>query len=239
MSEPQFTVLPSPAAVAEATAERFVGLARDAISERGVFRVALSGGGTPKQVYPLLLDRPRVRAVDWSRVEFFWGDERAVPPDHPDSNFGAAYQMLIAHLPGVRNDRIHRMAAEAEDLDGAALTYESEIRLAFDARGEAPPAFDLVWLGMGPDGHTASLFPHTDALDEADRFVVPNGDTLHPHPRLTFTFPAIARSPLVVVAVSGEEKREPIARIRAGENLPAANISASEVIWLLDRDTFG
>ena len=136
-------VLPDAGMVAEATADRFVGIARDAIEARGVFRVALSGGGTPKRVYPLLLDRPRVRAVDWGAVEFFWGDERAVPPDHPESNFGVAYQMLIAQLPGVRNDRIHRMAAESSDLDGAALTYESEIRLAFDARGEAPPAFDL------------------------------------------------------------------------------------------------
>ena len=92
---------------------------------------------------------------------------------------------------------------------------------------------------MGPDGHTASLFPHTEVLDETDRFVVPNGDADHPHPRLTFTFPAIARSPLVVVAVSGAEKREPIARIRAGEDLPAARIRASEVIWLVDRDAYG
>ena len=92
-------------------------------------------------------------------VEFFWGDERAVPPDHPESNFGVAYGMLISQLPDVRPDRIHRMPAEAPDLDAAALSYESELRLAFGARGDEPPAFDLIWLGMGPDGHTASLFP--------------------------------------------------------------------------------
>jgi 6-phosphogluconolactonase len=236
MSDPQFTVLPTPTAVAEATAERFVALARDAISERGAFRVALSGGGTPKAVYPLLLDRPRVRAVDWSKVEFFWGDERAVPPDHPDSNFGVAYQMLIAHLPGVRNDRIHRMAAEAEDLDGAALTYESEIRLAFDARGEAPPAFDLVWLGMGPDGHTASLFPGSDAVDEHDRWVVGTYAPSQEAWRMTMTYPLINAARDVLFVVTGADKAEKLAAIRAGdEELPAGRIHAERTAWLLDE----
>ena len=236
MSEPQFTVLPSPAAVAEATAERLVALARDAISERGVFRVALSGGGTPRQVYPLLLDRPRVRAVDWSKVEFFWGDERAVPPDHPDSNFGVAYQMLIAHLPGVRNDRIHRMPAEAADLDGAALTYESEIRLAFDARGDAPPAFDLVWLGMGPDGHTASLFPGSDALDETERWVVGTFAPSQEAWRMTMTYPLINAARDVLFVVTGADKAEKVAAIRDGdEELPAGRIRAERTVWLLDE----
>ncbi|HYI67429.1 MAG TPA: 6-phosphogluconolactonase, partial [Candidatus Limnocylindrales bacterium] len=162
----RFTVLPDPAAVAEATADRFVTAAEAAIDERGIFRVALSGGSTPKKVYPLLLEPARRDEVDWGAVEFFWGDERAVPPDHPESNFGVAYGMLISQLPGVRPDRIHRMPAEAPDLDAAALSYESELRLAFGARGDEPPAFDLIWLGMGPDGHTASLFPGSAGLDE-------------------------------------------------------------------------
>ena len=170
----RFRVLPDPATVADATADRFVIAARKAIEANGIFRVALSGGSTPKQVYPLLLEPARRDAIDWSRVEFFWGDERAVPPDHPDSNFGVAYQTLIAHLPNVRPDRIHRMPAEAPDIDAAALSYEGEIRLAFGARGNEPPAFDLIWLGMGPDGHTASLFPGTLALEEAERWVVGN-----------------------------------------------------------------
>ena len=236
MSDRDVTVLPSPAAVAEATAERMVALARDAISERGVFRVALSGGGTPKQVYPLLLDRPRVRAVDWSKVEFFWGDERAVPPDHPESNFGVAYRMLIAHLPGVRNDRIHRMPAEAADIDGAALTYESEIRLAFDARGDAPPAFDLVWLGMGPDGHSASLFPESAALDETERWVVGNYAPAQEAWRMTMTFPLINAAREVLFVVTGADKAEKIAAIRAGdEELPAGRVHAAHTAWLLDE----
>jgi 6-phosphogluconolactonase len=231
-----FEVLPDAAMVAEATADRVVGLARHAISERGVFRIALSGGGTPKQVYPLLLDRPRLRAVDWSAVEFFWGDERAVPPDHPDSNFGAAYQMLIAQLPGARNDRIHRMAAEASDLDGAALTYESEIRLAFDARGEAPPAFDLIWLGMGPDGHTASLFPGSAAIDELDRWVVANFVPSHDAWRMTMTYPLLDAAREALFVVTGADKAPALAAIQRGDSdLPAGRVAAQRVHWIVDR----
>jgi 6-phosphogluconolactonase len=235
-----FDVLPDAGMVAEATADRFVGLAQDAIAERGVFRVALSGGGTPKQVYPRLLDGPRVRAVDWSAVEFFWGDERAVPPDHPDSNFGVAYQMLIAQLPGVRNDRIHRMAAEGSDLDGAALTYESEIRLAFDARGEAAPAFDLIWLGMGPDGHTASLFPGSAALDELDRWVVGNYAPSQAAWRMTMTFPLLDAAREALFVVTGADKAEALAAIRGGDReLPAGRVAASSVHWIVDRAAAG
>ncbi|MEO8246432.1 MAG: 6-phosphogluconolactonase [Chloroflexota bacterium] len=236
MNDHDLTVLGSPAAVAEATADRLVGLAREAISERGVFRVALSGGGTPKQVYPLLLDRQRLRAVDWSKVEFFWGDERAVPPDHPESNFGVAYQMLIAHLPGVRNDRIHRMPAEAADLDTAALTYESEIRLAFDARGDAPPAFDLIWLGMGPDGHTASLFPDSEALDETERWVVGNYAPAQEAWRMTMTYPLINAARDVLFVVTGADKAEKVAAIVAGDHdLPAGRVDAARTAWLVDE----
>jgi 6-phosphogluconolactonase len=120
---------------------------------------------------------------------------------------------------------------ESRGIEQAADAYDELIRTS--------PPIELIHLGIGPDGHTASLFPGTSALDETRRLVVPNGDDLHPHSRVTFTFPAIARSPLVVVAVSGEEKREAIARIRAGEDLPGARIRAREVIWLIDREALG
>jgi 6-phosphogluconolactonase len=181
-----------------------------------------------------------VRAVDWSAVEFFWGDERAVPPDHPDSNFGVAYQMLIAQLPGVRNDRIHRMAAESSDLDGAALTYESEIRLAFDARGEAPPAFDLIWLGMGPDGHTASLFPGSAATDERDRWVVGNYAPSQQAWRMTMTYPLLDAAREALFVVTGEDKATALTAIRqGGSNLPAARVAAQRIHWLVDRAAAG
>lgn len=236
----RFTVLPDSPSACREVADRFVERAVDAIETRDIFRVALSGGGTPKSVYPLLLEPERRDAVDWSRVEFFWGDERTVPPDHPESNFGVAYQMLIAQLPNVRADRIHRMPAEAPDLHAAALSYESELRLAFGARGDEPPAFDLIWLGMGPDGHTASLFPGSDALDEVDRWVVGNWA---PHPeawRMTLTFPVLNAARAVIFAVEGENKADAINRIRAGgSGLPAERVSGDHVEWIIDAAAAG
>jgi 6-phosphogluconolactonase len=236
----RFSVFPDAAAVCAAMADRFVEAAAAAIDERGIFRVALSGGGTPKTVYPKILEPRRRDGVDWSRVEFFWGDERAVPPDDPESNFGVAYQMFIAQLPNVRPDRIHRMPAESPDLDAAALSYESELRLAFGARGGEPPAFDLIWLGMGPDGHTASLFPGSTALDEAERWVV---GTWAPYPqawRMTLTFPVLAASRRVIFAVEGANKADAVRAIRAGgSDLPAERVAGTEVEWLIDAAAAG
>jgi 6-phosphogluconolactonase len=231
----RFSVLPDEAAVAEAAADRFVAAARASIGRSGSFRVALSGGETPKRVYPLLLEPARRDAVDWSRVEFFWGDERAVPPDHPDSNFGAAYQALLAQLPDVRPDRIHRMPAEAPDIDAAALSYESELRLAFGARGSEPPAFDLVWLGMGPDGHTASLFPGSLALEEDERWVVGNWVPSQETWRMTLTYPVLNASRNVIFVVTGADKAGALRAIRAtGSGLPAETVRGRRVEWIVD-----
>lgn len=235
-----FSVHPDPGAVAVATADRFVATARAAVDERGIFRVALSGGGTPKQVYPLLLEPERRDAVDWSSVEFFWGDERAVPPDHPESNFGVAYQVLISPLPNARPDRIHRMPAEAPDLDAAALSYESELRLAFDARGSAPPAFDLIWLGMGPDGHTASLFPGSVALDETERWVVGNWAPGPEAWRMTLTFPVLNAGRDVIFVATGADKADALRAVRAGgSDLPAARVDGAQVEWIVDAAAAG
>ena len=235
-----FTVLPDAEAVAVATADRFVSLTRSAISRRGIARVALSGGSTPKDVYPLLLEPERRDAVDWSAVEFFWGDERAVPPDHPESNFGVAYQMLISQLPDVRPDRIHRMPAEAPDIDAAALSHESELRLVFGARGSRPPAFDLIWLGMGPDGHCASLFPGTLALEEDERWVVANWVPRLDTWRMTFTFPVLGAARDVLFAVTGADKAGALGAIRAGgSGLPSERVSGDRVEWLVDRAAAG
>lgn len=240
MSEPQFDVLPNVASVAEATAERFVALARAAIDERGSFRVALSGGSTPKTVYPLLLAQPRIGAVDWSRVEFFWGDERSVPPDDPESNFGVAFRMLISRLPGVRPGSVHRMQAEAPDRDAAALAYEAEIRLALDARGDQPPAFDLIWLGMGSDGHTASLFPGSAALEIDDRWVVPNWAPRLETWRMTLTYPILNAAREALFVVTGADKAAALADVRSGRSeLPAGRVAAQETHWIVDGAAAG
>ena len=181
--------------------------------------IALSGGGTAEDAYRALATRP----LDWSGIDVWFGDERFVPVDDADSNEGMARAVLLDRV-GPR--AIHSMA-------GAGLTAEAAAE-AYDALlGSAPP-IDLVHLGLGPDGHTASLFPGTDALGVTDRLVITNGDALHPHPRLTFTFPALARSRLVVFTVAGEDKRDPFTRIRAGEDLPAGRVTAERVLWLVD-----
>jgi 6-phosphogluconolactonase len=227
-------------AVAREAANRFVTTATAAIETRGIFRVALSGGTTPDAVFPLLHRAPRVSRVDWSRVEFFWGDERSVPPDDPQSNFGTAYRMLISKLPGVRPDAIHRMQAEVDDLDGAALAYETELRLAFSVSGSELPAFDLVWLGLGPDGHTASLFPGTAALLERTRWVVPNWWRAAETWRMTLTYPVINAAREVVFLVCGENKVNAVRHVRSGRSrLPAARVHGANVTWLLDADAAG
>jgi 6-phosphogluconolactonase len=225
----------SPEDAARETANRFISIVADAIEDRGIARVALSGGSTPKGVCPLLLEPARRNALDWSAVEFFWGDERAVPPDHPESNFGAAYTLLISQLPEVRADRIHRMQAEATDLDAAALGYETELRLAFAARGDAPPEFDLLWLGMGPDGHTASLFPGTAALDETERWAVANWVPAQDAWRMTLTFPVLNAARETIFAVTGADKANALARVRSGDpDLPASRITGRAVRWIVD-----
>jgi len=193
------------------------------VVERAPRSIALLGAWLARKCYETLRSAP----LDWPSIDVFFGDERFVPPSSEDSNEGQARRVLLDH---VDPRAVHGMYASGPIADAAD---------AYDALIRASPPIDLIHLGVGPDGHTASLFPNTDALDERRRLVVTNGDDLHPHPRLTFTFPAIARARLVVVAVSGEEKRDAIARIRAGEDLPGARIRAPQVIWLIDPDALG
>jgi 6-phosphogluconolactonase len=235
----RFTVLPTPAALAEAAADRVVAAARNAIGRRGRCLLALSGGSTPRLVYPLLASRPRIDSVDWSRVEFFWGDERAVPPDHPESNFGVARTLLLDHLPAVRPTGVHRMPADARDPDAAAARYEAELRRAFDVRSGTSrrPRFDLIWLGIGPDGHTASLFPGATTLAERRRWVLPATapKTSAVTGRMTFTLPLINAARAVMFVVAGADKAEAVRSVRSGaRDLPAARVRATSTLWLLD-----
>jgi len=240
----RFVVLPDPAALAEAAADRIVAAARNAIRRRGRFVLALSGGSSPRLVYPLLASRPRVDAVDWSRVEFFWGDERAVPPDSPDSNFGLARTLLLDHLLGVRPGTVHRMPADEPDLDAAAIRYEAELRRTLGVRRGASerPRFDLIWLGMGPDGHTASLFPGAGTLAERQRLVIPATapPTSPVAARMTFTLPLINAARTALFVVAGADKAASLRSARSGSrDLPASRVRARSTVWLVDAPAAG
>jgi len=175
--------------------------------------IALSGGSLARRCY----EEIAARDVDWRTVSVFIGDERVVPIDDEESNEGMARRVLLgAASPAV----IHSMVGLGAD--------------AYDALVRECPPIDLVHLGVGPDGHTASLFPGAAQLAVRDRYVVDAGDDLHPHPRITFTFPAIARSHLAVVTVAGDDKRDAWRRIVDGDDVPAQHIAASRVVWLVD-----
>ena len=186
--------------------------------------IALSGGTTARRSYELLA----VAEIDWTGVEIFFGDERWVPVDHPESNEGMARK---AFIDKVTPRAVHSMRGAGETIEEAADAYDALLRR------DGPVG--LVHLGLGPDGHTASLFPGSPALAERERLVVATGDDVHPHPRLTFTFPAINQSPLAVFTVAGEEKRDALARVKAGEDVPAARVAAARVVWLVDEAANG
>jgi 6-phosphogluconolactonase len=238
----RFIVLPTPAAVAEAAADRIVASARNAIRRRGRCVLALSGGSTPRGVYALLAAPSRADAVDWSRVEFFWGDERACPPDDPDSNFGLARALLLDRLSGIRAEAVHRMPADAEDRDRAASRYQAEIARTFGVPTDAshPPAFDLIWLGMGRDGHTASLFAGSRALAERRRWVVAVQAPAPAGWRMTFTLPLINVARSVLFVAAGADKAAALQAVRSGSReLPAARVRARSTLWLVDAAAAG
>lgn len=186
--------------------------------------IALSGGGTARRCYELLA----VADVDWRRVDVWFGDERWVPIHDRDSNEGMA---RVCFLDEVEPRAIHSMKDAGPTIEAAAQSYDDALR------GSAP--IELVHLGLGPDGHTASLFPGSPALAELERLVVATGDDEHPHQRLTFTFPAITRSSLAVFTVAGADKRDALERVKTSDEAPAARVRAERVVWLVDRAAAG
>lgn len=195
------------------------------VAERRPPSIALSGGSTAEASYRAL----EKRGMDWSATDVFLGDERFVPVSHPDSNEGMIRRVLFATA---QPRALHSMAEAGATVEEAASAYDALVR--------SSDPIAIFHLGLGPDGHTASLFPGAATLNIVDRYVVSAGDELHPHPRLTFTYPAIARSPFVVFTVAGAEKRDAFARVRAGdESLPAARVRADEIVWLVDPPALG
>lgn len=226
--------------VSRAAADEFIVQAQNGITARGVFHVALSGGSTPKGLFTLLAKGDTLpQTIPWSQIQIWWSDERHVPPDHPDSNYKMAYEILLARAP-IPPENIHRVRAELPDASHAARAYEQELRAVFDLAPPAFPIFDLILLGMGPDAHTASLFPGTKALNETTRLVVPNWVGKFFTWRITFTAPLINSARTVMFLVAGGDKALPLKGVLEGphepEQMPAQLIQPTDgkLIWLLD-----
>lgn len=211
----QVNVFADAAALTRAAAERFVLLAANAIEDHGVFSVALSGGSTPKALYHLMATDAAIRAkVPWAQIHMFFGDERHVPPDHSDSNFRMANQAMFDVLR-TEKPNVHRVLAELADPSAAATQYEADLKEFFEPRGlldEGFPRFDLIFLGMGPDGHTASLFPESSGLNEKKRWVIANWVQKFETDRITMTYPVLNSAAEVILLVAGAEKASVVIR---------------------------
>ena len=224
--------------VACAAADRFVEVAQASIADRGRFSVALAGGSTPRRTYQLLATGEYRDRISWDSVHIFFGDERCVPPTDAESNYRMAREAMIEVLP-VPAENVHRMAGEGDPVVGARL-YEKELRSFFEGAA-AWPRFDLVLLGMGDDGHTASLFPGTPALAEQQAWVVANPVEKLETFRITLTIPAINHAAHVIFMVTGAGKAERLAAVIHGERdperLPAQMIQPVDgsLTWLVDR----
>jgi 6-phosphogluconolactonase len=228
------SVYESPEELTEAAAHDFASKAAEAIEERGRFAVVLAGGSTPKTAYEILA-RDYTETIDWGSVHVFFGDERTVPPDHEDSNYRMAREALLDHVPV---GSVHRMRGEMLP-DEAASSYEDELRGFFGTEGF--PRFDLILLGIGDDGHTASLFPETSALEVADRLAAANPVPKLDTTRITLTAPVLNAARAVNFLVAGEGKAEALKEILEGDadprKYPARLVrpSGGPAVWMVDR----
>ena len=235
---PQVKVVDDAAALADAAAQAIVEAAVESVAARGRFSIVLAGGATPRATYMRLAAPPFAERLPWDRTWVFFGDERCVPPDHAESNYRMAYETLLSKVP-IPGERVFRLRGEAEDPEAAATEYTRTLAEAFETRRGGLPRFDLVLLGMGLDGHTASLFPGSPALKEVFRAVVAVHATAATHPqRLTLTFPPINAAARIIFLVSGAEKAKAVkAMLRDGVVLPAAMVRPADgtLTWIVDR----
>ena len=235
-----YRVWADPAAVAKAAARLFTESAAAAVLARGRARIAISGGSTPKVMFALLADpdQPFLKQVPWDALDLYWVDERCVPPDDAESNYRMTSEAMLAHVP-IALDRVHRMEGEL-DPEVAAARYESTLRNTFKLEGAETPTFDLILLGMGDDGHTASLFPHTEALNEMSRLVVANHVPQKDTWRMTLTWPVINQGRQVAFLIEGAAKAEILHTVLQGkydpETTPAQLIrpASGKLLYLLD-----
>lgn len=233
-------IFPAPMEMSEAAAKLFTARAAEAVSARGRFTAALSGGKTPVAIYTLLAKAPYVSQIPWARVHLFWGDERCVPPDHVDSNYRMVREILLDHVP-IPPANVHRMPGEMDPVEAAAR-YEEQLREFFVPHGGGFHVFDLILLGLGEDGHTASLFPGTRALRESARWVLGHYVDAQKGWRITLTPPIINAAHTLVFIVSGAGKAAVLKEILEGpirpDTLPAQIVRPADgtLLWMLDRE---
>jgi 6-phosphogluconolactonase len=236
-SSPSLVVLDDAETLADRAAQAVVDVARAAVRARGRFTIALAGGATPRTTYMRLAAPPHADLMPWNRTWVFFGDERCVPPDHPESNYRMANETLLAKVP-VPTTQVARMRGEADDPEAAATEYARTLVEAFATRRGERPRFDLVLLGMGLDGHTGSLFPGSPALKEVFRTVVAVHAAAAAIPqRLTLTFPVLNAAAEVIFLVSGVEKAKAVkAALSPDSASPAAMVRPPDgrLRWLLD-----
>ncbi len=236
---PEFEIHPDSHALFQSAAEKFVQIANDAIIKRGVFFVALAGGNTPRELYVLLAQENWRTRAPWPQTHIFFGDERCVKPDHQDSNYRMALEALIGKID-IPAGHVHRIRGD-DDPETAAAAYEIEIINVFSVAGIKKPRFDLVLLGLGNDGHTASLFPETSALYEKEKLVVVNYVEKFKSYRLTMTLPLLNASRSVIFLVSGENKTAIIEEIfkntERSFQYPSELVQPSDgkLLWMLDH----
>jgi len=238
-SSVEIRTLNTPQELFGAAAELVASAANEAVGERGRFSIALSGGSTPKSLYTLLATNART-SLPWDRMFFFFGDERHVPPTDPESNYRMADEAMLSKVP-VAQTNVFRVEAENPDAAAAAQAYEQTLRKFFALEAGQLPAFDLILLGMGPDGHTASLFPGTEGLNEKTKLVVANWvEKLKTH-RISLTLPVLNAARCVAFLVSGTDKAPVLKSVLEGnvpgEQYPAKLVRPAQgkLIWLLDR----
>ncbi|HSH85176.1 MAG TPA: 6-phosphogluconolactonase [Guyparkeria sp.] len=233
----EFHLSEQPEAASAACATHLVDRLAAAIQARGVARIALAGGNTPRRLYQILANQHH-DALEWQQVEFYFGDERNVPPDHPDSNFRMARLALLKPLGIPAHQTFPMISDQQRDPEESAAAYEA---LLHRWSGDRIPEFDVTLLGLGDDGHFASLFPDTPALAERERLVVVNPVNKLQDQRLTMTFPVFEAAREVVFLVLGADKHAAVERIRAGrQELPAECLSAKRAThWFVDQGAFG
>jgi 6-phosphogluconolactonase len=236
-SNHEVLIFPGAAELAREAARRFAEQAEACAKYAGRCAVALSGGSTPKAMFQILAEKPYADTIPWRSIYFFWGDERCVPPDHADSNYRTADETLLSQVP-IPRENIFRIPAEDEDHERAAANYSETLRKFF---GEERPSFDLVFLGMGADGHTASLFPGTRALHVNDRIAVANYVEKFQSWRITLTAATINRARNIIFLVAGADKapalKEVIEGPRNPELYPSQLIEPSNgsLLWMVDE----